>query len=203
MKVIASLAALSCAVGMMAQTFDCVSTTESSVWKPSGKVKLSSRPSGTVVETLAEPVNFGRWGTCFNERGYYALNLLPESDRAEIMEKVFSPEGELRINMGRIPMNANDYARDWYSCDEVAGDFDLRYFNIERDKTTLIPFIHQAQALCPDMTFWASPWSPPSWMKINADYPVRSDRTNNMDPRKDAFLFAGQPDVNREDYKAR
>ena len=42
--------------------------------------------------------------------------------------------------MGRIPMNANDYARDWYSCDEVSGDFQLKYFSIERDKKTIIPF---------------------------------------------------------------
>ena len=39
--------------------------------------------------------------------------------------------------MGRIPMNANDYARDWYSCDEVDGDFQLKYFNIDRDKKTI------------------------------------------------------------------
>lgn len=37
-------------------------------------------------------------------------------------------------------MNANDYARDWYSCDEVSGDFQLKYFSIERDKKTIIPF---------------------------------------------------------------
>ncbi len=202
MKFLAVLVAACCAFGVTAQSFECVRTTEGEAWKAAGKVKLSSRASGALVEPLAEPVDFGRWGTCFNERGYDALNLLPEADRAVIMKKVFAPDGELRINMGRIPMNANDYARDWYSCDEVAGDFDLRYFNIDRDKTTLIPFIRQAQALCPDMTFWASPWCPPSWMKINADYPVRSDRTNNMDPRKDSFLFAGQPDVNRDDYKA-
>ena len=119
MKAIVVLAAACCVFGMAGQSFECVRTTESGAWKPAGKVKLSSKPSGTVVETLAAPVNFGRWGTCFNERGYDALNMLPESDRAVIMEKVFSPEGELRINMGRIPMNANDYARDWYSCSFV------------------------------------------------------------------------------------
>ena len=202
MKSMIALAAVACTLGASAQTFTCIKTTETEAWKPAGKVKLASRPAGIIVESLPDSMVFGRWGTCFNERGYDTRNILPESDRADIMARVFAPDGELRFNMGRIPMNANDYARDWYSCDEVAGDFDLRYFNIDRDRTTLIPFIHQAQALCPDMTFWASPWSPPSWMKINADYPVRSDRTNTMDPRKDALLFAGQPDLNRDDYKA-
>lgn len=202
MRALIALCVVCYASGVWARSFECVTTIEGRPWENGGRVKLSARPSGEIVNQLAEPIEFNRWGTCFNERGYDALNLLPEADRAIIMEKVFSPEGELRISMGRIPMNANDYARDWYSCDEVAGDFELRYFNIDRDRETIIPFINEAKALCPSMSFWASPWSPPTWMKINADYPVRSDRTNTMDPRKDTFLFAGQPDLHRDDYKA-
>lgn len=98
-------------------------------------------------------------------------------------------------------MNANDYARSWYSCDEVAGDFKLKYFNIERDKQTLIPYIKRALEVNPTMTFWTSPWCPPSWMKVNADYPVRSDKTNQMDARKDYILLEGA-DSEPDDYKA-
>lgn len=46
-------------------------------------------------------------------------------------------------------MNANDYARDWYSCDEVSGDFQLKYFNINRDKLAIIPFVRAAQSITP------------------------------------------------------
>lgn len=185
-----------------AREFNIFTSTEAVMWKESGNVRSSSKKSGRVVEKLPAPVVFGKWGTCFNERGYDALDLLNESDRKVILRNVFAKEGDLRICMGRIPMNANDYARDWYSCDEVAGDFALEYFNIDRDRETIIPHIREAQELCPDMTFWASPWCPPSWMKINADYPVRSDRTNTMDPRKDALLFPESEDKSRDDYKA-
>lgn len=90
-------------------------------------------------------------------------------------------------------MNANDYARDWYSCDEVDGDFQLKYFNIDRDKSTLIPYIKAAQRYNPDMTFWTSPWSPPSWMKVNHYYSVRSDaKVNRMNPKSDIVLFEGR-----------
>ena len=71
-------------------------------------------------------------------------------------------------------MNANDYSRAWYSCDTVAGDFGLKYFNIEHDKQNVIRLIRMAQKWQPDLTFWMSPWSPPAWMKINNDYPVLS-----------------------------
>lgn len=202
MKHVLSLILVSAALGAAARSFTSVTTTESAVWKPGAVVSLSNKAKGTVVETLADSLEFGRWGTCFNERGYDAISMLSDSAQASVMRRVFAPDGELRINMGRIPMNANDYARDWYSCDEVAGDFALEHFNIDRDREAIIPFIKRAQTLCPGMTFWASPWCPPSWMKINADYPVRSDRTNTMDPCKDALLFAGMPDGNRDDYKA-
>ena len=86
-------------------------------------------------------------------------------------------------------MNANDYARDWYSCDEVSGDFQLKYFNINRDKLAIIPFIRAAQKYNSGMTFWISPWSPPSWMKINHDYPVRSDKTHKMSPESNIALY--------------
>ena len=78
--------------------------------------------------------------------------MLTRDEQDELLKKMFSPEGELRFNRGRISMNANDYARDWYSCDEVSGDFQLKYFNINRDKLAIIPFVRAAQKYNPDMT---------------------------------------------------
>ena len=91
-------------------------------------------------------------------------------------------------------MNANDYARSWYSCDEVEGDLELRYFNIDRDKQTIIPFIRAAQKYNPDLTFWISPWCPPSWMKINGDYPVLGSKFNNMPEKMNYILYGNVND---------
>ncbi len=74
------------------------------------------------------------------------------------------------------------------AADEAPGDLELRYFNIERDKRGIIPLIRAAQKFNPELTFWISPRSPPSWMKINHDYPVVSSRHNNADPRIDYLL---------------
>ena len=45
------------------------------------------------------------WGGCFNELGIDALALLPAADRAGIMHGLFHPQGELRLNIGRVPTN--------------------------------------------------------------------------------------------------
>ena len=93
------------------------------------------------------------------------------------------------MTRGRISPGANDYARSWYSCDEVEGDFNLNHFNIDRDKQAIIPFIRVAQKYNPDITCWISPWCPPSWMKINGDYPVVSSKYNNLSEKQNYLLF--------------
>lgn len=177
---------------IQSQSLKWISSTEGDIWKQSS-VRLQKKATNTpLLEITGEEnlLTFKAWGTCFNELGWDALNLLPAGQRENILKNIFSPDGDLRFTMGRFSMNANDYSRDWYSCDEVPGDFQLKYFNIERDKTTIIPFIKAAQKYNPDLSFWASPWSPPSWMKINHYYSVRSDKNHNeMDPLSDIALF--------------
>lgn len=179
---------------LQAQTVRWISSCEGNVWTQT-KVKLVKNVKKTPDLSVGRNdsvVIFKAWGTCFNELGWDALNVLPGQDKEDILKRLFSPEGDLCFTLGRFPMNANDFSRNWYSCDEVPGDFELKYFNIDRDKTSLVPYIKSAQRYNPHMTFWISPWSPPSWMKINQDYPVRSDKYNNMDPKKDYYLFGNR-----------
>jgi glucosylceramidase len=43
----------------------------------------------------------------------------------------------------------------------------MSMFSISRDMQYLIPYIQAALAIKPDLHLWASPWTPPSWMKDN------------------------------------
>lgn len=186
-------------LGASAQSYTWVSSTEDDTWKQS---VIKTQRSGTASPVLEVSGNenlqtFKAWGTCFNELGWDALNLLPRNQQETILKQFFSPDGDMKFTMGRISMNANDYARDWYSCDEVAGDFQLKYFNIDRDKTSIIPYVKAAQQYNPQMTFWISPWSPPSWMKINNYYSVRSDRNQNEMPHlSEIALFEDSSEKN-------
>ena len=90
-------------------------------------VKIRTKSCFTVDGT-ENGVAFKNWGTTFNELCWDALGLLTRTEQDEILYNIFSPQGDLRITRGRISMGANDYARSWYSCDEVEGDFELRYF---------------------------------------------------------------------------
>ena len=186
---------LSCPAG--AQSFRHYTTTEDKPWQES-KVSMSGKARQTPVLTITgqeQGHEFRAWGTCFNELDLDAISLLREDEQQEIMRRLFAPDGDLKFTRGRLTMNANDYSRAWYSCDTVAGDFQLRYFNIEHDKQNVIRLIKMAQKYQPQMTFWLSPWSPPSWMKINNDYCVMSSQWNRQPKEKDYLLFEGIGEV--------
>lgn len=104
------------------------------------------------------------FGGCFNELGYRALSHLSGADRTELLSELFSPQ-KANLNLCRLPIGANDYAENWYSLDETPGDFSLTHFSIERDRHCLIPYIKEALGFQPEMKLFASPWSPPTWMK--------------------------------------
>jgi glucosylceramidase len=69
-----------------------------------------------------------------------------------------------------MPIGASDYATNWYSLDDTPDDFALKHFNLDRDLTSLIPYIKAAMKFQPDLQIWGSPWSPPVWMKVNQTY---------------------------------
>lgn len=191
----------------VAQTFMQYTTTEQASWQTKGKVSLVSKAKtqhtlNSPLSTLNSERQFRAWGTCFNELDLDAIRLLTKEEQEKIMHDIFAPDGDLRFTRGRLTMNANDYSRAWYSCDTVAGDFQLKYFNIEHDKANVIQLIKMAQKWQPAMTFWVSPWSPPSWMKINQDYCVASSPYNTQPKEKDYLLFddGGQPDPNEMQF---
>ncbi len=109
------------------------------------------------------------FGGCFNELGWEALGLADKNQKEAFIEELFSKD-KCDINYGRIPIGANDFSMEWYSCDETEDDYELKHFTIERDKKYTIPFIREAMKYQPDFTLFASPWSPPAWMKTKKAY---------------------------------
>ena len=183
-------------LALNAQKVTKYTTTENAPWVMS-KAALATKADGTVVATVDGTENgttFRAWGTTFNELDWDAFNLLSRDDQDEVMHNLFAKDGDLRFTHGRVSMNANDYARSWYQCDDVVGDLGLKHFNIERDKRNIIPLARAAQKYCPQLQLFMSPWSPPAWMKINQDYCVLSSPYNTQPKEKDYLLYDGVVD---------
>ena len=83
------------------------------------------------------------FGGCFNEIGWDILQKVDKSERKQFFDELFLEEN-CGFNTGRVPIGANDFSMEWYSCDDKKEDYELTGFNIERDKSHTIPYIREA-----------------------------------------------------------
>lgn len=107
------------------------------------------------------------FGGAFTESSAYTYAQLDAAGKAVAMERLFGKSG-LRYNFCRICIGSSDFSLDQY--DYLApGATNLESFSIERDRRYVIPMIHDAQAAAKaageEIVFFASPWSPPAFMK--------------------------------------
>ncbi|WP_066219871.1 glycoside hydrolase family 30 protein [Formosa haliotis] len=163
-----------------AQNVDLIYTTASERWVEAKRF-LKKTPASTAditVYTDQKLQVIDGIGGSFNEMGWEALQSLDEQQQDAVINAIFSKEG-CNFSMCRMPIGASDYALSYYSHNDVAEDFEMRDFNIDRDRYILMPYIKAALAVRPDLQVWASPWSPPAWMKVNEHYAMREGDFEN------------------------
>lgn len=170
-----------------AQKVEWVYSTDTNRWQKSKTAKLEKRQIATIVDidvTNKKSQCIEGIGGTFNELGWEALMSLPEKEREQILDDLFSLDGA-NFNYNRMPIGASDYGMSFYSLNDVVDDLKMVNFNIDRDRYILLQYIKSAQKVRPDMKIWASPWSPPGWMKITNHYACSADADyNGMCERK-------------------
>lgn len=177
---------LFCVLGANAQ-IELISSTPQSAWNTSILQKSSTRvESEAIIELYPKIIQqkIEGFGGCFNELGWDALQLLSEQKQDEVMNLLFDSHTGCSFTFCRMPIGANDYANDWYSFNETKNDFEMKNFSIERDKKRLIPYIKSALRIQPALRLWASPWSPPSWLKSNENYACYATKLNGLGKNK-------------------
>jgi glucosylceramidase len=94
---------------------------------------------------------------------------LPESRQEELLEAYYNTERGIGYTLARTNINSCDFSSGSYTyVDE--GDKELESFSIAHDLQFKIPLIKKAMAASGDrLKLFASPWSPPAFMKDNND----------------------------------
>jgi len=94
---------------------------------------------------------------------------LPENKRAEVLTAYFDPRDGIGYTLARTHINSCDFSSESYDYVQ-SGDKTLSSFNIGHDLKYRIPFTKAAIARAGgQLTVFASPWSPPGWMKDNTN----------------------------------
>lgn len=102
---------------------------------------------------------FYGFGAAITESAAYAYSLLPDEKKKQFMQDYF---GTINYSLCRLTIGSCDFSLSYYC---YAKKHDLSDFSIERDEKYVIPFIKDALKINPNLSFLASPWSPPKFMK--------------------------------------
>jgi len=94
---------------------------------------------------------------------------LPRARQQEFLEACFSPAKGNGYTLGRTSIHSCDFSSESYTYAQD-GDTELKTFDISHDLKYRLPFIREVLAAAgKGFTLFASPWSPPGWMKSNND----------------------------------
>jgi glucosylceramidase len=94
---------------------------------------------------------------------------LPKAQQQEFMKAYYSPKDGIGYTLARTSIHSSDFSSGSYT---YVADKDeaLKTFSVKHDEQFRIPFIKQAMAAAGGkLTLYASPWSPPGWMKTTGE----------------------------------
>jgi glucosylceramidase len=101
------------------------------------------------------------------------INQMSENSKSAVLQELFSTNNEsigisyLRLSVGSSDLNASVFSYDDMPSGQT--DSNLQYFNIDPDRTDLIPVLKKILAINPSIKIIATAWSAPSWMKTNSN----------------------------------
>ena len=94
---------------------------------------------------------------------------LPQDKQQELLEAYYDKENGIAYSLARTTIHSCDFSNGSYTYIED-GDKELKTFSIEHDKQFRIPLIKKAISRAGGkLLLYASPWSPPAFMKTNND----------------------------------
>ncbi len=92
---------------------------------------------------------------------------LPKKQQQELLTAYYNPKKGIGYTFGRTNINSCDFSSESYTY-VAKGDYALKTFSVAHDLKYRIPFIKEAMAAAGGhFKIFASPWSPPAWMKTN------------------------------------
>jgi glucosylceramidase len=160
------------AAGKTVQVF---TTADSSNYRLTATGTLAFKPMPQPLETqlciFVDPdkafQSFTGIGAALTDASAETFYKLPKEKQAEFLKAHFDKTNGIGYTIARTNINSCDFSSDRYTYVQE-GDKALNSFDIAHDKKYKLPFIKAAmKAAGGSLNLFASPWSPPAFMKTN------------------------------------
>ncbi|GAC1594500.1 MAG: glycoside hydrolase family 30 protein [Hymenobacter sp.] len=162
------------AVGKTAQVY---TTAANTALRLSAGAALAFEPAGQPLETqvcvFVDPGHSFQTllgiGGALTDAAAETFAKLPKPEQQAFLKAYYSPTDGIGYTLGRTSIHSSDFSSSSYT---YVADQDeaLKTFSVQHDEQFRLPFIKQVLAAAGGrLTLFASPWSPPGWMKTNGD----------------------------------
>lgn len=123
--------------------------------------------SSIIVDPSKEFQTFLGIGAALTDASAETFYKLTKASQSKFLEAYYNQEKGIGYSLGRTIIHSCDFSTASYTyVDE--GDTELKTFNIDHDRKYRLPFTKKAiEAAGGKLTMYASPWSPPAFMKTN------------------------------------
>ena len=182
-------------LGSVLLLMGCANTAPRIEWTAAGKravvyttadsSTLRLTPTDTLAFAAQEPTSEGRVyifvdpgktfqtmigiGGALTDASAETFAKLPAPQQDELLRAYYSTDQGIGYTLARTNINSCDFSSDSYTY-VTEGDSTLGSFSIAHDLKYRIPLIRKAMAASGNrLTLFASPWSPPAYMKSNHD----------------------------------
>eukprot|EP00927_Polykrikos_kofoidii_P070264 TRINITY_DN6634_c0_g1_i1.p1 TRINITY_DN6634_c0_g1~~TRINITY_DN6634_c0_g1_i1.p1 ORF type:complete len:661 (-),score=80.28 TRINITY_DN6634_c0_g1_i1:410-2392(-) len=150
--------------------------------------------SAILVDTTKKYQKIIGFGGAFTEAAGLGFASLSQDDKQKVIDAYYAPpeEGGNGYTVGRVHMNSCDFSMSSYSFDDTPQDNNLNHFdmNVSHDQQTMLPMMRAALARAPEgIKIFASPWSPPAWMKGNGQMTHSSSPCLKDDASRSAWAL--------------
>ena len=162
---------------MAARPIAVYTTADNTAHRLSATETLAFKPMGQPVETqicvFVDPSKRAQTilgiGGALTDAAAETFAKLPAGKQEEFINAHFDPRKGIGYRLARTSIHSCDFSSGSYTyVDE--GDKELKSFSVAHDRQYRIPLIKRAMAATGGkLTLFASPWSPPAFMKTNHD----------------------------------
>ncbi|MGI4832774.1 MAG: glycoside hydrolase family 30 protein [Janthinobacterium lividum] len=162
------------AAGKSAQVFTTAQgTSQRLAAGPALSFKEVGQPVETQVCVFVDPTHQFQTilgiGGALTDAAAETFAKLPKAKQQELLQAYYSPTQGIGYSLARTHIASCDFSSESYVYIKD-GDTSLKSFSVKHDEKYKIPLIKQATAAAGgQLTLFATPWTPPAWMKTNND----------------------------------
>ena len=129
--------------------------------------KQNMSPTTITLDASTRYQTMDGFGAAVTGSTCYNLMQMSAENRDKFLRDIFSPSEGMGHSYIRISIGCSDFSLSEYTCCDTKG---IENFGLTNEETQyVIPILKDILKINPNIKIMASPWTCPTWMKINVD----------------------------------